>query len=212
MHKIMNSVLRLSLGLAGFLVSINSFAEDPSYTLRAYGAVSDYAFVSMNQPELGLALRVSYPGNWYVSFHSRIAAKNRDPNGGVAGVFSGYAGYTVLRTSILGLPFDSSVYAGYQRLWYGPLYNNGLGGGLKLQTRIAKVTLTGRFGALYGLSGTIGWNLKTAGNDFVFYGRASYPISTNLSVFGFLRQERYVGDGNSLTARDAGLGLMGHFA
>jgi len=91
------------------------------------------------------------------------------------------------------------------------LYNNGLGGGLRVQTRIAGVTMTAKVAALYGLSGTIGWHLQCPGNAYVFYGRAAYPVSENLSVFTFVRQERYVGDGNALTAFDTGVGLQARF-
>ncbi|EGQ61993.1 hypothetical protein GGI1_10158, partial [Acidithiobacillus sp. GGI-221] len=34
----------------------------------------------------------------------------------------------------------------------------------------------------------------------------------NLSMFAFVRQERYVGNGNALTSRDAGLGLEAKFS
>lgn len=203
--------IALCAGIACAMTALSGFASDLHYTVRAYGAVSDYAFVRMNQPEFGLSFRVNAPENLYLSLHGRMAAKNGDPNGGVAGVLSGYVGYTFLKTRISTIPFSANVYAGYQHLWYGPLYNNGLGGGLNLQARIKKVNLTGKIGALYGLSGTVGWHLKVPGNDFVFYGRASYPISRNLAVFAFLRQERYVGDGNSLTARDAGFGIECHY-
>ncbi len=181
------------------------------YTVRGYGAVSDYAFVNMNRPEFGLAFSLKNSLHEYLALHARVAAKNADPNGGEAGVFSVYVGDNFLHTRIVVLPLSVGLYAGYQRLWYGSLYNNGLGGGIRLQTRIKKVTLTGKIGSLYGLSGTVGWHLGCAGNDFIFYGRASYPVTSHLSVFAFLRQERYVGDGNSLTARDAGLGLKGAF-
>lgn len=208
-------------GLLPFLFAISlvacgwptaGFAKaDLQYTVRGYGAVSDYAFVNMNQPEFGLAFRVKNSLHEYLALHTRVAAKNDDPNGGAAGVLSVYVGDNLIHIHVAALPVSVGLYAGYQHLWYGSLYNNGIGGGLRLQTRIKKVTLTGKIGSLYGLSGTIGWHLACAGNDFVFYGRAAYPVTSHLSVFAFLRQERYVGDGNSLTARDAGLGLTSTF-
>ncbi|MBU2794476.1 hypothetical protein HAQ01_14035 [Acidithiobacillus thiooxidans] len=199
-------------GLTGCLLPVPSFANDSLlYTLRGSGAASDYAFTSMVRPEFGLSLKISNAQHEYMTVRARLAAKNADPNGGVAGVFSIYAGDTFLNTQIATLPFSAGMYAGYQHLWYGPLYNNGFGGGLRMQTRILGLTLTGRVGALYGQSGTVGWHLDCPGNDFIFYGRATYPISRNFSVFAFVRQERYVGDGNSLTARDAGLGLQAVF-
>lgn len=182
------------------------------YDLRGYGAVSNYAFINMIRPEFGTSLKISNKHWEYVTIHTRISARNADQNGGVSGVFSLYAGDNFIHTEIAALPFTAGLYAGYQHLWYGRLYNNGIGGGLRLQTRILGLTMTGKVGALYGLSGSIGWHLNCAGNNFIFYGRAAYPVSKHLSVFAFVRQERYVGNGNSLTARDAGFGLQAEFS
>ena len=189
----------------------SAFASFLHYGLRGYGAAGNYAFIRMVRPEFGTSLKISNNHREYVAIHARIAARNADPNGGVAGVLSLYAGDDFIHAKIADLPFAAGLYTGYQHLWYGHLYNNGIGGGLRLQTRILGLTLTGRVGALYGLSGTVGWHLGCAGNDFIFYGRAAYPVNRHLSVFAFARQERYVGNGNSLTARDAGLGLQAEF-
>ena len=177
------------------------------YELRGYGAVSDYAFNNMNQPEFGASLKISDNHRGYIVIHSRMAARNQDINGGIAGVFSIYAGNNFIHTKLLTLPLTAGVYSGYQHLWYGHLYNNGIGGGARLQVRISKLILTGKISALYGLSGTVGWHLNCPGNDFIFYGRATYPATKKLSVYAFIRQERYIGNGNALTARDAGFGI-----
>ena len=185
----------------------------PRYDFRGYGSVSNLAFSNMYQPEFGLSLKIARPHHHheYIAIHTRLAARNADPNGGVEGVISGYAGDNFLHTKIAAIPLTAGLYAGYQHLWYGPLYNNSVGGGLRLQTKILGLTLTGKIAALAGLSGTVGWHLSCPGNDFVFYGRAAYPVSKTFSIFGFVRQERYVGNGNSLTARDAGMGLQAKF-
>lgn len=202
------------------LVAIAILAALPStasatlrYDFRGYGSVSNLAFSNMYQPELGLSLKIERPHHHheYIAIHARFAAKNADPNGGAAGVFSIYAGSNFLHTKIATIHFAAGLYAGYQHLAYGPLYNNAVGGGLRLQTRILGLTLTGKIAALYGLSGTVGWHLNRPGNDFIFSGRAAYPVSKTFSIFGFVRQERYVGDGNALTARDAGMGLQARF-
>jgi len=184
-----------------------TMASPIHYDLRGYGSASSYAFASMVRPEFGAALKIENAHHRYLGFHARTALKNADPNGGLASVVSVYAGDDFLHTRVVGLPLTAGLYVGYQHLWYGPLYNNALGGGLRLQARIAGVTLTAKVAALYGLSGTIGWHLQCPGNDYVFYGRAAYPIGKNLSVFTFVRRERYIGDGNTLTAFDTGVGL-----
>ena len=183
------------------------------YDFRAYGSVSNLAFSNMYQPELGLSLKIERPHHHheYIAIHARFAAKNADPNGGAAGVFSIYAGSNFLHTKIAAIPVTVGLYAGYQHLWYGPLHNNSVGGGLRLQTKILGLTLTGKIAALYGLSGTVGWHLNCPGNGLIFSGRAAYPVNKNLSVFVFARQERYIGNGNALTARDAGMGLQAKF-
>ncbi|MEB8536826.1 hypothetical protein [Acidithiobacillus ferriphilus] len=183
------------------------------YDFRAYGSVSNLAFSNMYQPELGLSLKIARPHHHdeYIAIHTRLAARNADPNGGAEGVLSAYAGDKFLHTKIAEIPLTAGLYAGYQHLWYGPLYNNAVGGGLRLQTKVLGLILTGKVGALYGLSGTVGWHLNCPGNDFVFYGRAAYPVNKNLSVFGFVRQERYVGNGDALTSRDAGMGFQAKF-
>ncbi len=209
-----------SLIVTGILLSVSTTAiadRYPStsslhYALRGYGAASNYAFINMIRPEFGLSVKIVHGQHEYMVAHARLSAKNADPNGGVAGVFSIYAGDVFFNTHVVTLPFTAGLYAGYQHLWYGRLYNNGVGGGLRMQTRILGLTLTGKVGALYGLSGTVGWHLNCPGNDFIFYGRAAYPVGKNLSMFAFVRQERYVGNGNSLTSRDAGLGLEAKFS
>jgi len=205
--------MKIHIGIiAGcFLASSVAMASPLQYDIRGYGAASSYAFTQMVRPEFGAALEMENANHQYLELHARTALKNKDPNGGIATVVSVYAGDNFLHTHIGNMPLTAGLYAGYQHLWYGPLYNNSSGGGLRVQTRVLGLTLTAKIAALYGLSGTIGWHLSCPGNDFVFYGRAAYPVNRNLSVFAFVRQERYIGDGNSLTAQDTGIGLQAKF-
>ena len=100
------------------------------YDFRAYGSVSNLAFSNMYQPEFGLSLKIARPHHHheYIAIHTRLAARNADPNGGTAGVLSIYAGDNFLHTKIAAIPLTAGLYAGYQHLWYGPLYNNSVGG------------------------------------------------------------------------------------
>ncbi len=112
---------------------------------------------------------------------------------------------------------NSHLYAGafgeFQHLWYGPsLENTAIGGGIMAGVEDGPWFASMRVADLFGVSGNIGYHLQHPGTDYVFYGRAGYRISQNLSVYAYLTQQRYVDVGpygsNSLTYQGAGAGVL----
>lgn len=178
--------------------------------VNVYGGASTYAFVQMVRPSFGARIKVR-DGEWYVDSGIRSTLPNKDPNGGSATTFSIYLGRILYASH----HFKFSAFAGYQRLWYGGLYNNGLGGGFSGTLYYGKFYANAKIAALYGLSGTIGYHLKHPGNDYSIIGSLGVQVNKNLDAYIYLTQQRYVNAGpygsNALTYTGAGLGLKYKF-
>lgn len=178
-------------------------------TVGVYGGASNLALRNIT-PEIGLIARATITRGVHFRVSLRHAATNTDVNGGAANVFSTrLTDYFKLNSSGT---FKAGPYVGNQYLSYGHLYNNTIGGGLSASWQSPyKFRLAAHAGALYGLDGTIGENLKCAGNLFEFGGRISLPVSHNWTLFALGGFERYVGDGNALTSINGGAGVAYHF-
>lgn len=172
------------------------------FTLDVHGGASSYAFTQMVRPDFATRLGWSLK-DWQSDLDLQYALKNKDPNGGAAFTASVSTGPVYK----LGHHLVFHPYVEYQNLSYGPLYNKGLGGGLSTTINFNRIYLNGRFAALYGLNGTVGYHLLTAGNDFIFFGKAGYRLTRDSSIYAYLTQQRYVSAGNSLTYQGVGLGL-----
>lgn len=92
--------------------------------INVFGGASSYAFFRMVKPEVGFNMKQFLGDGWFITPRFKTAFANRDPNGGKATTFSIYAGkrWAVSRN------LSVSLFAGYQHLWYGRLYNNAIGG------------------------------------------------------------------------------------
>ncbi len=152
------------------------------YGLDIYGAANTYAFSRMVRPAFGASLKIEDGQHYFVKANADVMLPNADPNGGAAVVLSVQTGksFTVDRYA------RASVFAEYQHLQYGALYNNGAGG---------------------GVSATITYHLLTPGNDFIFSGKMGYRLTPHCSPYLFIAQQRYIGNGNALTSQSAGAGI-----
>jgi len=176
------------------------------YGLDVYGAADSYAFSSMVRPAFGSSLNIGN-GRYFVKAHADVMLPNADPNGGLAAVLSLRMGrsFTVEKHTRV------SVFAEYQHLAYGGLYNNGVGGGASVMLTYHRFFFTGTVAALYGFSGDIGYHLSTPGNDYIFVGKLGYRLPARLggvSPYLFIEQQRYIGNGNALTSQSTGAGIQ----
>ncbi len=173
------------------------------YDLNVYGAANTYAFTQMVRPAFGASLKIK-SASYFVKTKADMMLANADPNGGSAVVLSLRAGrsFTVNRYA------RASVFAEYQHLSYGGLYNDGIGGGTSITLAYHHVFVSGTVAALYGLSGDVGFHLLTPGNDYIFSGKFGYRLQSGYSPFLFIEQQRYIGTGNALTSRSAGAGVQ----
>ncbi|CDQ10504.1 exported protein of unknown function [Acidithiobacillus ferrivorans] len=178
-------------------------------SVGVYGGASNFALRNIT-PEIGIIARAAITHGINLRVSLRHATANSDINGGAANVFSTrLTDYFALNQSGT---FKVGPYVGNQYLSYGHLYNNAVGGGLGASWKTPyEFTLAAHAGALYGLDGTIGENLKCAGNLFEVGGRMSVPVSHSWSLFALGGFERYVGNGNALTSINGGAGAAYHF-
>ena len=176
------------------------------FIIGTYGAASSYAFTRMIQPEYGASIEAIRNG-YFAKLNGKYALANKDPNGGVAATISLSAGKTVNINKYMRV----GVFAEYQHLFYGNLYNNGIGGGVSGTLSYARFFAKGILAALYGLSGDVGYHLLSAGNDYVVKGELGYRLKSNISTYVFITQQRYIGNGNALTYQGVGGGLKVSF-
>ena len=173
------------------------------YGLDIYGAANTYAFSRMVRPAFGVALKIEDRQHYFVKANADVMLPNADPNGGAAVVLLVQTGksFTVDRYA------RASVFAEYQHLQYGALYNNGAGGGVSATITYHRIFVTGTVAALYGLSGDVGYHLLTPGNDYIFSGKMGYRLTHHCDPYLFIAQQRYIGNGNALTSQSAGAGI-----
>ncbi len=178
-----------------------------SNQIEIYSGASTYAFVGMVRPQIGINTKNYFGNNYVLISNFKYALPNKDPNGGSATTSSIYIGKVFHPFKY----FYIRPYVGYQHLWYGPLYNNAIGGGVKFKIVYNNFFASTHIAALYGISGTVGYHLKHPGNLYTIYGDIGYRINKSLSVFTYITQQRYVNVGsygcNSLTYQGVGLGL-----
>ena len=176
-------------------------------SINVFGGASSYAFTQMVRPEVGLSIKQRFGNGWYATAKMKTALPNKDPNGGVATTLAYYAGKRMTITRHL----DAGLFAGYQHLWYGSLFNNAIGGGIHTGIHAGRWFASMNIAYLVGISGSVGYHLQHSGNDLLFYGRIGYRLTKALSAYVFLSQQRYVNVGrygcNSLTYQGTGLGL-----
>ncbi len=174
--------------------------------INIYSGASTYTSSNAVRPLFGINA-ISRFGNYYIKSDTFIALLNKDPNGTTATVDSIYLG----KNFYLNKYISFSPYFGYQHLWYGNLYNNAIGGGIKGQIDYNRFYANLHITAMYGFSGTVGYDLKHPGNVYIFYSSLGYKINKQLSIYTYITQERYVNVGSygsrSLTYRSTGLGL-----
>lgn len=173
------------------------------YGLDIYGAANTYAFSRMVRPAFGAALKIEDGQHYFVKAHADVMAPNADPNGGAAVVLSLRAG----KSFALDRHAQASLFAEYQHLQYGALYNNGAGGGVSVTLTYHRIFATGTVAAMYGLTGDVGYHLRTPGNDYIFSGKMGYRLTRHCSPYLFIEQWRYIGNGNALTSQSAGAGI-----
>ncbi len=176
------------------------------FIVDTYGAASSYAFIQMVRPEFGASVKYRNNG-YFAKLNGKYALANKDPNGGVAATISLSAGKTVNINKYMRV----GLFAEYQHLFYGNLYNNGIGGGVSGTLSYARFFAKGTLAALYGLSGDVGYHLLSAGNDYIVKGELGYRLNSNMSPYVFITQQRYIGNGNSLTYQGVGAGLKVSF-
>ena len=177
------------------------------YDLNLYGSATSYAFTQMIRPAFGAALKIEGGQHYFARANVDVMAANRDPNGGSAVVLSLRAG----KSFALDRHAKVSVFAEYQHLAYGGLYNNGVGGGVSATLTYNRFFISGTAAALYGMSGDVGYHLLSPGNDFIFSGKLGYRFKDRFAPYLFIKQERYIGRGNALTSRSVGAGIKYRF-
>ena len=174
------------------------------YGLDIYGSANSYAFGRMVRPAFGASLKIEAGQHYFVKANADVMLPNEDPNGGSAVVLSLRTG----RSFVVDRYARASIFAEYQHLAYGGLYNDGLGGGASVTLAYHRFFATGTVAALYGVSGDVGYHLLTPGNDYIFSGKIGYRLQSHCAPYLFIAQQRYIGNGNALTSQSAGAGIQ----
>ncbi|OCB03415.1 hypothetical protein BBC27_08085 [Acidithiobacillus ferrivorans] len=177
------------------------------HQMDIYGAANTYAFSRMVRPACGASLKIEDGQHYFVKANADGMLPNADPNGGAAVVLSVQTGksFTVDRYA------RASVFAEYQHLQYGALYNNGAGGGVSATITYHRFFISGTAAVLYRMSGDVGYHLLTPGNDYIFSGKMGYRLTPHCSPYLFIAQQRYIGNGNALTSQSVGAGIKYRF-